>query len=166
MAKTVSYLWKNMPYFSGVWFLLERYRIAFSQKNNFWQSAECVRNKLLERNTLPLVNWALSNSTGSVDRRFLFFSNFALSEHAMIISLLSPSPEEFFQATALWIFIGLLFLFGYLPRSVINLISAGLYERYEKQKSTNVALAWYWFVLKNSWHGIHLYDINYIVSDG
>ncbi len=101
MAKTISYLWKNLPYFSGIWFLLERYRIAFSQKNSFWQSAESVRNKLLERNTLPLVNWALCNSTGSIERRFLFFNNFSLSEHAMIISLLSPSPEEFFRATAL-----------------------------------------------------------------
>ena len=101
MAKTISYLWKNLPHFSGIWFLLGRYRDIFSQSNSFWQSTENVRNKLLERNTLPLVNWALCNRTGLIEQRYLFFNHFALSEHALMISLLSPSPEQFFQATAL-----------------------------------------------------------------
>ena len=97
MAKTVLYLWENLPRFSGIWFLLCRYRSCLSVENAFWQSTECVRTKLLEKNPPSLVNWLLNRETGTIERRLLYFNNFMLSEHAMMISMLAESPQAFFS---------------------------------------------------------------------
>lgn len=96
MAKTILYLWEKLPRFSGIWFLLQMYRSYLSMENAFWQSTECVRAKLIETNPLPLVNWLLNRETGAIERRFLYFNNFLLSEHAMMISMLAESPQAFF----------------------------------------------------------------------
>ena len=48
MANTVAYLWENLPNYSGIWALICKYRSFLSTGNEFWQSAENVRTKLLK----------------------------------------------------------------------------------------------------------------------
>ena len=97
MANTVLYLWENLPHLSGIWSLLNRYRLRLSRENAFWQSTECVRAELIKTNPLPLVSQILNREASITERRFLFFSNFMLSEHAMMISMLAESPQAFFD---------------------------------------------------------------------
>ena len=102
MARCVQYLWQHLPEYSGIWFLLNRYRqlLSIPNTNDLWQSASVVREKLLQNHQVKLVNWLLSQNE-TVDPRYIFFSQFSLAQHAMMISLLSPSPEAFFLEESL-----------------------------------------------------------------
>ena len=97
MAKAIAHLWKNLPAYGGIWSLLDRYRTAFEKNNDSWQSTEHIRIKLYGQNPPPLVRWLLNKNTDPFERKFLYFNDFTLSEHAMMISMLSPSPQEFFS---------------------------------------------------------------------
>ena len=98
MARCVQYLWQHLPEYSGIWFLLNRYRqlLSVPKAHELWQSASIVREKLLQNHQAKLVNWLLSQNE-MVEPRYIFFSQFSLAQHAVMISLLSPSPEAFFS---------------------------------------------------------------------
>lgn len=100
MARCVLFLWEHLPDYSGIWFLLGQYRkmLTVEHENAFWQSTCTVKSKLLEKNHPRLVNWLLSSGMQRSDPSYIFFSGFSLAQHALMISLLSDSPEAFFAA--------------------------------------------------------------------
>ncbi len=96
MALTVYYLWKKLPYVSGIWFLLSKYRSRLSMANEFWQKTDCVRAHLLERNPLPMTNVLLKACSSIYNRRLITFLSLSLSQHSMLISMLFDSPNSLF----------------------------------------------------------------------
>ena len=96
MALTVSCLWEKLPYVSGIWFLLSKYRSRLSLTNGFWQRTDCVRAQLLERNPLPMTNILLNACSSFYDQRLIKFLSLSLSQHAMLLSMLFESPCSFF----------------------------------------------------------------------
>ena len=96
MAKTIAYLWEHLPKYSGIWALLHRYRLFLSTENKYWQLTECARELLLKRDISPMVSSLISNIS-HLENRYFFPSSFALSEHAMLITMLSSSPQAFFS---------------------------------------------------------------------
>ena len=102
MSRCIQYLWQHLPEYSGIWFLLNRYRqlLSIPKTHDLWQSANVVREKLLQNHQVKLVNWLLSlNET--VEPRYIFFSQFSLAQHAVMISLLAPSLKAFFSSNLL-----------------------------------------------------------------
>ena len=100
MAKVILYLWEHLPNQSGIWTLLSRYRNILSKEDAYWQSSEHVRSILLKNNPVCLVNWLL-NTMQNVEPRYIYFNSFSLFQHAMLISMLTPSPETFFTSNPL-----------------------------------------------------------------
>lgn len=96
MAKTVSYLWKHLPSYGGIWFLLQKYRYRFETDNGLWESLADVREKLFGNNTPPLVCWLTNMNTDPFETKHLYYNSFTLSEHAIMISMLSSSAKKFF----------------------------------------------------------------------
>ncbi len=98
MAKCIQYMWEHLPEHSGIWSLLRRYRLLLSpsNENSLWLSTQNLKKKLLAQNHPKLVNWLLSQSD-SIEPRYVYFNGFSLAQHAMLISMLSKSPEEFFS---------------------------------------------------------------------
>jgi len=98
MAKVVAYLWENLPLNSGIWSVLPRYRAILSTKNEFWQSTECVRKIFTSSlEPPPLIRWLVTNITSCHESGYIYPCSFTLSEHAMMISMLSDSPQHFFD---------------------------------------------------------------------
>ena len=98
MAKCIQYMWQHLREHSGIWSLLRRYRLLLSEskERDSWLSIQNVKEQLLAHNHPKLVDWLLSQSN-SVEQRYVYFNNFSLAQHAMLISMLSKSPEEFFS---------------------------------------------------------------------
>ncbi len=102
-AKCIQYMWEHMPEYhmperSGIWSLLHRYCVllSFSNEKTIWLSTQNLKERLLAQNHPKLVNWLLSQ-IDIVEQRYIFLNNFSLAQHAMLISMLSKSPEEFFS---------------------------------------------------------------------
>ena len=93
-------LWEHLPAYSGIWFLIAQYRklLTVELENSFWQSTYTLKTKLLEKNHPRLVNWLLSSGLQHTDPSYIFYSGFSLAQHALLISLISNSPESFFAA--------------------------------------------------------------------
>jgi len=100
MARCVLFLWEHLPAYSGIWFLIAQYRklLTVELENSFWQSTYTLKTKLLEKNHPRLVNWLLSSGLQHTDPSYIFYSGFSLAQHALMISLISNSPESFFAA--------------------------------------------------------------------
>ena len=98
MAECIQYMWEHLPEHSGIWSLLRRYQLLLSVSNekDLWLSTQNVKGQLLAQNHPKLVDWLLSQSD-SVEKRYVYFNYFSLARHAMLISMLSNSPEEFFS---------------------------------------------------------------------
>ena len=98
MAKCIQYMWEHLPEHSGIWSLLRRYRflLSVSDEKNLWLSTQNVKGQLLTQYQPKLVNWLLSQSD-NIEQRYVYFSSFSLAQHAMLISMLSNSPEAFFS---------------------------------------------------------------------
>lgn len=97
MAKTVSHLWEHLPSYGGIQFLLHKYRYKFKTDNELWKSSKNVRKKLFGNNPPPLVCWLTNTNNNPFEERHLYFSNFTLAEHAMMISMLSSPRKKFFS---------------------------------------------------------------------
>lgn len=97
MSKTISYLLERLSSYGGIWFLLAKYRFVYETDNEFWSSTEYIREKLFGEDPPPLVRWLMNKDADPFERKYLYFSDFTLSEHAMVISMLSPSPQRLFS---------------------------------------------------------------------
>lgn len=98
MAKCIQYMWEHLPEHSGIWALLGRYRqlLSGSKENSLCLSTQSVKAQLLVQNHPKLVDWLLSQND-RVEQRYVYFNSFSLAQHAMLISMLSKSPEAFFS---------------------------------------------------------------------
>lgn len=96
MAACIQYMWENLPKLNGIWSLHNGYRqlLSGTKKNKLWLSTMDVKEQLLEQNHPKLVNWLLPS--GRDEEQYVYFGSFSLAKHAMLISMLSPSPEAFF----------------------------------------------------------------------
>ena len=102
MANVVLYLWKHLLSVNGIWYLLSKYRQAFSPEPYlFWQSTRCVSSRLLQNNPADLVNWTMSTIFKPSSSCYVSFGNLPLSGHALMISMLTPSPEDFWTGKLL-----------------------------------------------------------------
>ena len=96
MGKAISHLRDHLSSYGGIWFLLNKYRYSYEIGNRFWQSKENEREKLFGNSPPSLVCWLTNKNNDPFERKYLYFSDFTLSEHAMMISMLSSSAKTFF----------------------------------------------------------------------